>query len=238
MSRILRISPDPLAVEAIREWSSERPSLWDDEDIVGELIEKLAARSLAPMEWTLPEWRSLHGSEPALIRALRNPKALLTAEKLLSDGLAGTCGHYVGVRSWKHLCSTSYSEDRGGHVPSLRSSGFDRVRSTLPLSRKWLDATRGSGQSYGDPGPLAWRCADQILAGPPWIDALYRTGFGLWCWEECSGAPGWALIARDGNGLPWPEVEFSLNTESRWEEFWSAASELEILAGRLRGERG
>lgn len=208
MSAILRVDPDPRVVEVIARCPVERRADGSRWDGLPELLEALAAHGLAPIEWTEQEWSAgpVGHSVPALLIALRNPRALVTAEALLSAALEGTGGEYVGLRSWDTLCRTNYATDSGSYVPSLRHAGFESAHAE-DLARWWLEATRDTGESYGYPGAIVWRCADQILAGPSWVADLYRTGLGLWCWEADWGCPQWALLARDGDGVPWPELD-------------------------------
>jgi hypothetical protein len=197
---LLRVFPDPNAAKVLAQCRG----------VVGEAIEALASRGLAPIEWTEPEWAERH-NEQALLIALRNPRALVDAEALLREGLVGTRGEYIGLRSWDQLCALNYGTESGGHLPSICVAGFHNMRSDH-IAQWWLNATRDSGSSHGYPGALVWRCADQILAGPPWVSTLYRTGLGLWCWDTKWGAPQWALLARDGDGLPWPMPD----PEQKW----------------------
>ena len=205
VTRLLYVEPDERAVEVLR-LNGLGPGSTGVASISGAL-EALAARELAPVEWTEPEWIAQH-SPYALLVAMRNPRALVTAEALLREGLAGTSGRYIGLRSWDALCSIAYAGDRGGYLPSARRAGYAKV-GVVDWGDKdpaWRDETRYSGTSYGSIGEHVWRCADQIRGGPPWVEALYRTGLGLWCWADTYGAPEWALIARDGDGLPWPRL--------------------------------
>lgn len=211
VTRLLYVEPDERAVEVLK-----RCRLWQSQiaergqSLLGrqrDALESLAARELAPVEWTEPEWINPH-SPYALLIAMRNPRALVTAEALLREGLAGTSGRYVGLQLWEQLCSIAYAGELGACLPSARRAGYAKAR-VIDWGEEdpaWRDETRDSGTSYGSPGAHVWRCADQINGGPPWVEALYRTGLGLWCWADTYGAPEWALIARDGDGLPWPRL--------------------------------
>ena len=202
---ILHVVRDPRAAEVLEQFPAERQ--WDGERFVyDEAVEALVSHDLAPIEWTDREWSKRHWAD-ALRISLHNPQALVTAETLLREGINGTGGEYVGLRSWEQLLSAPYSHDRGRYLSAARASGFFSVKPS-ELAQWWVSRSLNSGSCYGGyPGSLAWRCADQILGGPPWVASLYQTGFGLWCWEDDWGSPKWALIARDGEGLPWPELK-------------------------------
>ena len=207
MTRLLYVEPDERAVEVLEVLA--RPRVWAQSLVerLRDALDSLAARDLAPVEWTEPEWIAQH-TPAALAIALRSPRALITAEALLREGLAGTSGRYVGLRSWEQLCSIAYAGELGACLPSARECGYAKalVVDWSEVDPAWRDETRDSGTSYGSPGAHVWRCADQIRGGPPWVEALYRTGLGLWCWTDTYGAPEWALITRDGDGLPWPRL--------------------------------
>jgi hypothetical protein len=172
---------------------------------LAEFVELLVARGLAPRDWLETErLTALVRLGPAVLPILRNPRALIDAEAILREGLTGTGGQYVGLRSWVQLCSTGYAPETGRYVPSTNVHGRRAMR--VELSRNWLEATRDTGSSYGSKGHAnAWCCADQILGGPAWITDLYRTGLGLWCLRDVFDNPEWVLIVRPGDGLPWPE---------------------------------
>lgn len=221
MTRMLHLPDDPRAVEALdsidmREVGYELAS--GRSDPLRAALEALAARGIVPDDWTHDErvyslqqdWRV-----PALV--LRNPRALITAERLLLDALDAahadsvrrhgehaSRGRYVGVRSWEALCGQAYAGDRGSYLPSANPAGHEDSGARLDLP--WISETRATGGSYGSPGALVWCMADQILGGPPWVTALYETGLGLWCWRDDYGAPQWALIVRPGDGMPWPRL--------------------------------
>lgn len=188
-------------------------------DVARSLLEMLAARGIVPDDWTHEERVTmLSASWSGTMLVLRNPRALVTAERLLLDALdaahaesvrryneRASRGRYIGVRSWEALCGHPYAGDRGSCLPSSRPVGH-KLADRPDLDRAWIEETRATGDSYGSPGALAWRIADQILGGPPWVTALYETGLGLWCWDADYGAPEWALIVRPGDGLPWPRL--------------------------------
>ena len=222
MTRLLHLPDDPRAVDVLdsidaREVGHELAS--GRGGPLRAALEALAARGIVPDEWTHDDrvyslqhdWRV-----PSLV--LRNPRALLTAERLLLDALdaahtesvrlhgeRASRGGYVGVRSWEALCGQAYAGDRGSYLPSAGATGHQSA-DVHELDQSWIDETRATGDSYGSPGAHAWRMADQILGGPEWVAALYETGLGLWCWREDYGAPQWALIVRPGDGLPWPRL--------------------------------
>jgi len=172
-----------------------------------DLISFLATRDLAPLEWADNDWIQKHGRD-ALHIAMRNPKAFIDAETLQREGMEGSPGEYIGLRSWDQLCSLPHAGERGYFVPCRDNvTGLcDTLVRGERLDEKWRTITRKTGASYGSSNPHAWKCARQILFGPPWVAELYRTGFGLWCWNA-DGDPKWVLIARDGEGLPWPELD-------------------------------
>ena len=222
MKRLLHLPDDPRAVDVLdsidaREVGHELAS--GRNDLLRAALEVLAARGIVPDDWTHDErvhslrhdWRV-----PSLV--LRNPRALLTAERLLLDALdaahtesvrlhgeRASRGGYVGVRSWEALCGQAYAGDRGSYLPSAGATGHQSA-DVHELDQSWIDETRATGDSYGSPGAHAWRMADQILGGPEWVAALYETGLGLWCWSDNYGAPQWVLIVRPGDGLPWPRL--------------------------------
>lgn len=216
--RILRMEDDPRAVAVLEERYARdqirgfSQSLWSD---LPDVLESLAARGVVPDDWThddrveflRQDWR-------ALPSVLRNPGALIAAERLLVDELArcaqehgSPVGSYGGVVSWESLCARAHAGELGHNLPSGNEFGFESCRN-VRKSQRWLDATRDSGTSYGNMGVAnAWRMADQIASGAPWIVSLYETGLGLWCWREAWGNCEWVLIVRPGDGLPWPEYE-------------------------------
>jgi len=215
--RILHLPDDPRAVAVLDEWRATRQhrfDLWSDPH---DVLESLAARGIVPDDWTHGDRaRSLSQDHRVPEFVLRNPGALLAAERLLLDELArcaqehgSPVGRYVGVRSWDTLCAQSYAAERGGYLPSGDDPGFRPCRNRRK-AQSWLDATRGTGTSYGNMGAAnVWRMADQIATGAPWLVSLCETGLGLWCWREAWENCEWALIVRPGDGLPWPEYEES-----------------------------
>ena len=214
IDRIMRIAPVPECVAALREIQIDdemRVATWAERARAA--VEMFVARGLAPLSLLEPHLRtpplvSRDDVPQALLVALRNPQALITAEALLREGLAGTPGIYAGLRTWLTLCLDEGSSDRGRYLPDRRRSvGFDYVRVELKLASWWINSTRDTERKYHEPGPMIFSCADQIAGGPPWVRALYETGFGLWCWRNDLGAPEWVLVVRDGEGFPWPEFE-------------------------------
>lgn len=231
---MLHLPDDPQAVAVINsidmlELNRELPR--GNHDTLRIVLEALAARGIVPDEWTHDERVSSLAQDwrvPELV--LRNPLALLTAERLLLDALDVTYaesvrahgeyaarGRYVGVRSWEALCAQSWAGDRGVYLPSAQLPGFARCHSReYEIARPWLEATRDTGTSYGSVGEHVWWMADQLASGCPWVTSLYKTGLGLWCWRDEWGAPEWALIVRPGDGTPWPVFLFHINTEKTW----------------------
>lgn len=207
--RLLHIPPDPRAPDPENEAWWKYTATRDRGtalDAFSSLVEPLVLRGLAPQEWLEREnVERLSDIRGSITPILHNPRALIDAEALLREGLAGTCGRYVGLWSWNKLCSTAYAGENGTYVPSAREFGLERAK-RVNLSRDWIDATRDTGSSWGGGGEHAWSCATQILGGPAWIADLYRTGLGLWCVRETLDAPEWVLIVRPGNGLPWPKA--------------------------------
>lgn len=218
--RILHLLDDPRAVAALDEWRVQHqwphaPS--SSEDPLRGALESLAARGVVPDDWTHDarvealrvDWRV-----PSLV--LRNPGALIAAERLLLDELArcaqehgSPVGRYVGVRSWESLCAKDYAYESGKYLPSSDDPGF-RSCDTTYKARTWVNTTRGTGDSYGTRGRAnVWCMADQLATGALWLVSLYETGFGLWCWREAWEDCEWVLIVRPGDGLPWPEYEES-----------------------------
>lgn len=224
--RILHLPDDPRAVAVLDEWPQLHRDWWGDHVIepIRGAVESLAARGIVPDKWTHDDrvYSLFDDGQAASLLVLRNPGALIAAERLLLDELArcaqehgSPVGRYVGVRSWDTLCAQSYAAERGGYLPSARRAGVDNAGVAISsglhpdVSAAWLGATSGTGSSYGGGGELVWRMADQLATGAPWITALYETGFGLWCWREAWENCEWALIVRPGDGLPWPEYEES-----------------------------
>ena len=222
MTRLLHLPDDPRAVDVLDEWRADllrAESLALGVDVARSLLEMLVARGIVPDDWTHDERvYSLRQDWRVSSLVLRNPRALLTAERLLLDALdaahtesvrlhgeRASRGGYVGVRSWEALCGQAYAGDRGSYLPSAGATGHQSA-DVHELDQSWIDETRATGDSYGSPGAHAWRMADQILGGPEWVAALYETGLGLWCWSDNYGAPQWALIVRPGDGLPWPRL--------------------------------
>ena len=216
--RILRLPDDPHAVAALEECRTDlrykqfEYDIWRDPR---DVLESLAARGIVPDDWTHDERvKILQRSwlTPSLV--LRNPGALIAAERLLLDELArcaqehgAPVGRYVGVHSWESLCAKDYASETGRSLPSGNLMGFESCNITR-RAQSWNDATRDTGDSYGTRGrPNVWCMADQLATGSPWLTSLYEAGFGLWCWREAWEDCEWALIVRPGDGLPWPEYE-------------------------------
>lgn len=214
--RLLRLPDDPRAVAVLEQACAGAGRSLTTIDDVRDAIDALAARGLVPIEWTHDERIALITQDwrvPALV--LRNPGALIAAERLLLDELArcaqehsSPVGRYVGVRSWESLCAQSYAAERGGYLPHGREPGFASCRGIYGAPR-WINATRGIGTSYGSGTELVWCMADQLMTRAPWLVSLYETGLGLWCWREAWADCDWALIVRPGDGLPWPEYDAS-----------------------------
>jgi hypothetical protein len=218
--RIFHIEPDQQALEVLDLYDLDRVPTYDKElfePVLRDVLEALAARGLAPESWTHEDRVEflLRSSCGAKI-ALKNPRALMTAEGLLSDAIEAAHaesnrrevedaarGAYVGIRSWEQLCGKQDAGDLGRLLPSGASQGF-KSTDHPELDRAWLESTRDTGSSWGSVGEHVWRAADQILSGEEWVTSLYETGFGLWCWKEEWGAPEWALIVHPGDGFPWP----------------------------------
>lgn len=223
MKRLLRIDPVPECVAVLD--AAERDTLAGGPVEAARLaVETLVARGLAPL--SLLDERPIAGpsaaregvlnhvvgarAAQALLIALRNPTALVTAEALLREGLDGTPGIYAGLRTWHTLAYDDRSTISAPYLPSRSHPfGFDHVDyGRLRPSRRWLDSTRDSEVKYHEQGyPMIWRCADHIAAGPDWVRALYETGLGLWCWRSDPDVPEWVLVVREGDGFPWPEWE-------------------------------
>lgn len=206
--RLLRIEDDPRAVKIIEHVrahptpEAEFEYCW----MIAPTLEALAANGLVPIEWTETGWADPHDAG-ALLTALRNPRSLINAEELLRQGLQGTEGRYVGLRTWTQLCSLPYSAEKGRYVPCTNSFGYKSVFE-YGVDRDWIEKTTGTGSSYGSKGvENVWCCADQIFRGPPWVAMLYETGLGMWCWKETFDQQEWALIVREGDlGFPWPRL--------------------------------
>lgn len=185
--------------------------LWSD---LPDMLESLAARGIVHDDWTHEERvEALRQDLRASSLVLRNPEALITAERLLLDNLArcsqehgSPVGRYIGVRSWETLCSYSNASERGRDVPHTDSPGY-RTAAHAKMTPQWVSAVKDAhiGDGYGGPGNLLWSMADQIATGAPWLVSLYETGFGLWSWHHGARGSEWALIVRSGDGLPWPE---------------------------------
>lgn len=233
VSRMLHLPDDPQAVAVLDQWRAAQRYNQPEYDLwknPREVLESLAARGIAPDDWTQDERvEALQQDWRALVLVLRNPRALITAERLLLDALdaahaesvrasdtTASRGRYVGVRSWESLCASPYASDHGVYLPSANFSGLDHVRDIreYELDPSWLKDTRGTGKSYGDAGEHVWRMAGQIASGREWVTELYRTGLGLWCARAEWGAPEWVLIVRPGGGIPWPV--FQINNEKTW----------------------
>lgn len=233
MSRMLHLPDDPQAVAVLDQWRAAQRYNQPEYDLwknPREVLESLAARGIVPDDWTHDERvEALRQDWRALALVLRNPRALITAERLLLDVLdaahaesafakdtTASRGRYVGVRSWELLCESPYASDCGVYLPSANFPGFDHVRDIreYELDPSWLKDTRGTGKSYGDADEHVWRMAGQIASGREWVIELYRTGLGLWCARAEWGAPEWVLIVRPGGGMPWPV--FQINAEKSW----------------------
>lgn len=159
------------------------------------------------------EWITLHKMEQCTdgqiwAAVLSNLTALDRAHQGLTQNLEGTGGRYVGLKSWQSLVETNYSNEQGHYVPSTGALGFEPVlRNEIRIAVDWYNEMRDTERCYGSPMPLIWCCATQVLAGPKWVEALYETGYGLWCAESVFGHPEWVLVARPGAGFRWPWKE-------------------------------
>ncbi len=215
--KILTIPPDPRAMEIVRRRAPEgfQNSLIDREYALRSALGELVLQGLAPADWTSEERvLSLLEDKIAASTALTNPGRVRDAERILREGLAGSTGHYIGLRSW-HALLNEHGVESEGYMPTQHRFGFGRAweedSGRLPkkphYAREWLEATAESGKRWAAIVPCAWSMAEHILCGPPWIAELYRTGLGLWLWRSEPYAPQWALIVRPGEGLPWPLEE-------------------------------
>lgn len=160
------------------------------------------------------EWASLHGERigdntPLWTSVLSSLKAHQAAYELLMRNINGTGGTYAGTVSWLEIARDPYSGERGSYVPARNEAGFESAwqDENAPLADAWAKEMLGTAKSYSTPGPLIWHCARQILYGPQWVEALYETGYGLWCYRADYGAPAWVLIAPIGRGYRWPWKE-------------------------------
>lgn len=222
-ARILAFPEDPHCVAVLRErelYSGNADALpgalWDDtkiEAVLREAIEVLVARGLCPASWLEAEGIASMVAHPvAATIALRNPSAIVTAEELLRQGMAGTRCVYSGLWTYAELQRDQQSSGKGRYVPGgpsalgVKSIG---VASVATMDPRWREATRNSEGKYHEHGaPMVWSCADQILGGPEWVRALYRTGCGLWFVDDDLEVPAFAIILRPGEGFEWPSFEW------------------------------
>jgi len=193
--RLLRYKDDP-AVQALMR---DSPTLKD-----------LRANGIVSDDWFALHGERLLGNDThSWTSVLSSFKAHRTAYELLMDNLKGTGGTYAGTVSWLDIARDPYSGERGSYVPSKNEAGFETAwqDENAPLADSWAKEMLGTAKGYSTPGPLIWHCARQILYGPKWVEALYETGYGLWCSKAEYGAPEWVLIAPIGQGYRWPWKE-------------------------------
>lgn len=210
--RMLKLPDDPRCVAVLEEHQLAdvaKRAPWDLEPALRAAVEALVARELAPPSWLEDERiASLMADPRSALLALRNVSAVVTAEGILREALAGTRGRYAGLREYTTLQHDEPSSDQGGFIPSPNPTLGIGTVTVAPKDRLWLEATRGTETKYHEPGrPMAWRCADHILNGPDWLVHLYETGLGLWCWRENLDASEWVLVVRKGEGFAWPTFE-------------------------------
>ena len=188
--RLLHIPPDPRAPDLTQsEAWRVYPTLQSTEERYSCLrgwVETLVARDLAPASWLDDEYLTrLFWLFSAALPILRNPRALINAEEILREGLAGTSGRYVGLYSWDTLCWTESIRKSGIYVPSAREFGLQRAK-RVDLARDWLNATRDTGSSYGGGDEHAWYCARQIL-GVAHVAKLDQHGGNLVLFQDLEG---------------------------------------------------
>lgn len=210
--RMLKLPDDPRCVAVLDEHQlaeAAKRAPWDLEPALRAVVEALVARELAPPAWLEDERiASLMADPRSALLALRNVSAVVTAEGILREALAGTRGRYIGLREYTTLQHDEPSSDQGGYIPSSDPALGIGTVNVAPKDRAWTEATRGSETKYHERGrPMAWRCADHILNGPDWLVHLYETGLGLWCWREKLDASEWVLVVRGGEGFAWPTFE-------------------------------
>lgn len=211
--RMLQISKDPEASKVLLEHKMPDPEAFKTnklhERIVRSMLESMAARGLVPSEWTHDDRVELFLADPAsMCVALQNPRALLDAERLLLDALSTAGGSYIGIR---YFDDVPYGKRPfSSYVPDDQDvAACCHARTYVG----WTNSMRTSGPSDWPrmADPLVSQMADQILDGPEWVESLYDTGFGmlLWDWKETASRknPKWVLLARPGDGLPWPWMD-------------------------------
>ena len=227
-ARFLHLPPDPDAIAVIATYDLRRdPRYRPDEWRAA--VEALVTRGLAPPEWidyvesgTIRPW--------ALPIAIRNPRAVTAAERLLRDAITRAASEAQARDAEESWASERIAEllDAYGGVTTYDDAqprlvglhdGYDAAR-RVPAARfgyadgwDWDDPTlRGKrispawdeGQRlYSWPAALGY----SALAGPEWVRAIYALGLGvahLRCPDERSR---WLLIVRDGEGWEWPTLE-------------------------------
>lgn len=145
----------------------------------------------------------------AMPAILRNPRATEAAEKLLLENVGEDA--YAGLRSWKSIESSS---DAAQYLNSLPVAGGDeqRVHERGVLSPAWTNAVarKRASQKLSNFIIIAKCIAEVMLSAnaPPWCIEVLKLGFGVWKFApaETGGRATWALVARDGDGFPWPLV--------------------------------
>ncbi len=223
MTRLLHLSPDPAVTAALADYDlSDDPrsnDRWHDALI------RLAHLGLMPPEWLDPTTCRVHPW--ALPVAIRNPRAVVSAERVLLDTIAAEM-----ARSFDGVCHTWLADAYGGviHYDDARGrvlamhDGFSATRHGPNGGAPW--AYRDASQFGDDESrvPRSWdgqresigswpvALAYAALLGAEWQRSIYEFGLGVALLRdvempESERRERWYLIVRDGEGWEWPTLE-------------------------------
>ncbi len=226
--RFLYLPHDPdvtavLATYDLRDDPRYRPDEWRA------AVEALVTRELAPPEWIdhVESWTIRPFAMPV---AIRNPRAIMAAERLLRDALTqvaseaqardaeeswvserivGLLNAYGGVTTYDaaraRLVDLHDGYDAARRVPAARfgyADGWDWDSSTL-RGRRISPAWDERERLFSWPAALGY----SALAGPEWVRAIYALGLGVAHLRCPDDRNRWHLIVRDGEGWKWPTLE-------------------------------
>ncbi len=222
MTRLLHLPPDPAVTAALATYElDEDPRSYPDEWRAA--LERLASLGFAPAEWSEPETCPVHPW--ALPVAIRNPRAIVSAERVLRDTITAEMrrARDESTRAW---LADAYGgviryEDARGRVLDVHD-GFASTRNApnglkpWGYKRAWDYGDQRVPRSWGGVREelYAWPIAHAYAAllGAEWQRAIYAMGLGVALLREV-GVPEatrrerWYLIVRDGDGWEWPTLE-------------------------------
>ncbi len=217
--RLLHLPTDPRAIAVTATYDLRQ------EDELRAAVEAIETHGLAPSGW------ADHIDLRALPFALRNPLAIASAERILTDELSAAV-----TRAF--ACKSSFEEDlRKGYGGVI---SYSAARSCVFYNHDGFEAARrvpggalpyADGWTWGDVGPrrlpknfkreeglVSWPAAFAYAAhvGADWQRAVYALGLApahLHRYDVSLGAyrDRWHIIVNDGDGWELPELEIDPN---------------------------